>query len=151
MRASRYNALIDAESSVALRAAGSAAVTATGFSAGVSLNELDTAYWHNNDIPNGIMKIMLRITAINLSTNTYTFSLRVDDTADGSDTPTTVWSQALTATGVYEIYVPSSIIKALDTETSGTDKWMQIGVTMGGTPSSPSVTYDAYIVESKGA
>lgn len=138
----------DGADAVVLRDVTDGAETSTTTEAGISLSELDHAYWHSNEIPHGVLAVVVHVTALNLSTNTYTFAVVVDDTANMSDTPTVVASAAISATGLYVFYIDSALIKALDTETSGADKWIATRVTTGGTPDSPSFTYGAWIAKS---
>jgi hypothetical protein len=148
--ASKVRAQYDTATAVTL--ADAETVTATGWlAAGAPLSELDTAYWHSNEIPQGMFKVEVNVTAINLSTNTYTINLGVDDTADLSDTPTVLASFAITVVGHYTFIVDSKVIEALDTVTVGLDKWVGIGTTIAGTPDSPSVTFDAWISRNVGA
>jgi len=144
-KASKISAVFDAAAAVTLRAVTDGAETATATETAISLNELDGAYWHNGEIPNGAFEVWLNVTALNLSTNTYVFSLLADDVSTVNDTPTTVISQAITAVGVYKFLVDSKTLAALDTESSGTDKWLAAKMTIAGTPDSPSITYGAWL------
>lgn len=141
----------DYASAVTLRNLSDGAEVATATEAAISLSELDTAYWHGNEIPHGKMVIGVHVTALNLSTNTYTFAVLVDDVAAMNDTPVVVYQQVLTAPGYYEFVVDSADIPNYDTDSSGTDKWMAMRCTIAGTPDSPSVTYGAAILKSLGA
>ena len=102
------------------------------------------------EIPHGIIAVQINVTACDDTdgTETYTLSLQVDDAAAMNDTPVTVWSQAVTRgfTGVLYAYVDSKNIPALDTDSSGTDKWIAIKATLGG--DTPSITYGAVMAKS---
>lgn len=148
IKASRVKYMVDADESVVLRDIADGAETSTATEAGVSLKELDAAYWHNNEIPQGILAVAIHVTALDVADadETYTLSLLVDDTSDMSDSPATVGSITIGATGVYYMYVDSRVVEALNAESSGADKWMAIRATLGGT--TPSITYGAWIAKS---
>lgn len=147
---SRVKSLIDVADTVLLRNIADGAETSTATETAVSLNELDSAYWHGGDIPYGILQVVINVTANDSTTGdeTCTLALFVDDTSGLSDTPVAVWSQALTIgfTGTLYAYVDARNIPALNADTSGTDKWMGIRATLAGT--TPSITYGAYLVKS---
>lgn len=150
VNASKVKSLYDAAASVVLRDIADGAETATATETPISLNELDTAYWHNGEIPHGVMEICLQITACD-GTNgdeTYVLTLQVDDTSSHSDSPVTIASYTIArgTTGVFYWYVDSKSIPDLDTDSSGTDKWLAVKATLGGT--SPSITYGASITKS---
>lgn len=148
VNASKNRFLYDVDASILLRDIDDGAETATATETAVSLDELDTAYWHNNEIPHGVFAVVVNVSAINLSTNTYALSLVVDDTSDLSDSPVTIATYNITTTGVYVFFVDSKTIPGLDSDSSGTDKWLAARVTVAGTPSSPSITYGAFIAKS---
>lgn len=144
----RARALYDADSSVTLRSSTSA-ITSTTTDTAISLNELDTAYWHDgNEIPYGLIEVAVAVTAIDVSSGdeTYTIELLVDDTSNMSDTPRVVSTRAIRSTGFYTMYIESKDIPLLDSDTSGTDKWMAIRATLAGT--TPSLTYTAWLSKS---
>lgn len=147
---SRVRNLYDADASVLLRNVADGAETATATEAAISLNELDTAFWQDgNEIPYGVFTVGVNVTALDLTdTNeTYTLDLIVDDTSNMSDTPRVVASLAIRAVGYYTLVVDSKNIPLLDSDTSGTDKWLAIRATLGGT--TPSITYGAWLAKSE--
>jgi hypothetical protein len=151
VNASRVKYLMDTDSAVVLRNASDGAETATATETAVSLNELDTAEWDDGKvIPHGIIAVQIYVTANDSTTGdeTVTLSLLVDDTSDLSNTPVTVWSQALPVgfTGAITAHVDAKNIPLVDTDSSGTDKWIAIKATLAGT--TPSVTYGAWIAKS---
>lgn len=150
VNASRVKYIMDTDSAVLLRNISDGAETSTATETAVSLNELDTAYWDNNEIPYGIVAVEVFITACDRTTGdeTYVLTLQVDDTSGMSDTPVTVATLTLlnTYTGVYHLYFDSKNIPGVDTDSSGTDKWLAIKATLGGT--TPSITYGAWIAKS---
>lgn len=147
---SRVRAIYDADAAVLLRDVADGAETSTATETAVSLNELDTAFWQDgNEIPYGLIEVGVHITAIDRTTGdeTYTFDLIVDDTSNMSDTPKVVASlTGITTAGFYTMYVDSKNIPLIDSDTSGTDKWIAIKATLGGT--TPSVTYGAWMAKS---
>lgn len=149
--ASKVKNLIDTADAAVLRDVADGAETSTAIETSIALNELDSAYWHGGEIPNGILQVMIHVTAIDGTTGdeTYTLALIVDDVAAMNDSPVAVWSQAIADdfTGVLYAYVDSKNIPALDTDSSGTEKYIAIRATLAGT--TPSITYGAYIVKSK--
>jgi len=149
--ASKVRALMDTATAVTLRDITDGAETATADETAISLSELNAAYWHNDEIPHGMFKVEVNVSAINLSTNTFALALEVDDTLAMSDSPVTIASYNITATGHYVFLVDSKTIPGLDSDSSGTDKWIRIGLTVAGTPDSPTITYGAWISRNVGA
>ena len=149
--ASKVKSLIDVATGVLLRDVADGAETATAIEAAVALHELDTAYWHDGEIPNGVIEVMIHVTACDAGNadETYVLDLIVDDVSAMNDSPVSVWSQAIARgfTGVLYAYVDSKNIPVLDTDTTGTEKYMAIRATLGGT--TPSITYGAYITKSR--
>lgn len=146
-KASKVSALLDVDAGVTLRNVADGAETATATEAGVSLNELNAAYWHNNELPHGEFEVCIHVTAINLSTNTYVIDIQIDDTSNMSDSPVTVATLNATTTGFYKFVLDSKTLEALDVDVTGGDKWIAAALTVGGTPSSPSITYGAWIAK----
>jgi hypothetical protein len=150
--ASRVKALFDVADAVTLRDITDGAETATATELGVSLNELDAAYWQGGEQPNGILRVVFNITEAATdgagTAETYVLSLLVDDVAAMNDTPTTVWSQAIATgfTGVLYAYVDARNIQVLDTESSGSDKFIASRITITG--DDPSFTYGAWLDKS---
>lgn len=145
---SRVRKLIDTASAVTLRNVTDGAETSTATETAVSLNELDTAYWHDGtDIPYGNIVVGIHVTACDAGSTdeTYVLTIQVDDTSDHSNSPVTVWTQTLTRgfTGYIEAVIPAKNIPLMDTDSSGTDKWIAIKATLGGT--TPSITYGAWM------
>lgn len=150
--ASRVNQLLDVHASVTFRAAGAVAITATATSTIISLKELRAAYWQNYEIPHGKMVIGYVISACDLTDGdeTYTLALKVDDTSDLSNSPVTVdiFTVPRGTTGFFTRIIDSKDIPGLDSDHSGTDKWMGVVATLAGT--TPSLTYSAWIARSLG-
>lgn len=148
VNASRNRFLLDVDAGVMLRDIDDGAETSTATEAAVSLGELDEAYWHSNEIPHGCFAISVNVTALDTADTdeTYVISLQVDDTAAHSDTPVTIAAYTITQTGVYTFVVDSKSIPGLDADSSGTDKWLAVKATLGGT--TPSITYGAHIAKS---
>lgn len=150
INASKVKVQFDGAAAVTLRDVADGAETATATEAAISLSELDDAYWQDGDIPHGVFEVVVHVTAISTvdSDNTYQLDLVVDDTSNMSDTPRVVASLPLATrqTGVYYMYVDSRNIPKLDTDSSGSDKWMAIKATLAGT--SKSITYGAWISRS---
>ena len=149
--ASKVRAHMDTAAAVTLRDITDSPRTATATETAISLSELNTAYWHNDEIPHGMFKVEVNVSAINLSTNTYAISLQVDDTLAQSDSPVTIASYNITTTGHYVFLVDSKSIPGLDSDSSGTDKWIAVTTTIAGTPDSPTITYGAWISRNVGA
>lgn len=153
--ASKVKSLIDLADAVVLRDIADGAEVSTATEAAVALHELDAAYWHNNEIPHGVIEVMFHITQAATDNagvaESYTLSLIVDDVSAMNDSPVTVWSQDIPNgfTGVLYAYVDSDNIPRLDTDSSGTEKYMASRVTIAG--DEPSFTYGAYITKSRRA
>lgn len=147
---SRVRALLDTDASVTLRNVTDGAETSTATETAVSLNELDNAFWDDgNQIPYGTFTVAIHVTAIDRTTGdeTYTLALLVDDTSNLSDSPVTVASISISQVGYYTLVVDSKNIPLLDPDTSGTDKWLAIRATLGGT--TPSITYGAWLAKAE--
>lgn len=140
----------DAASSALLKA--SAAVTSTTTQTAIDLGELDGAWWHDGNVtPHGQFIVCVLVSALDTanSDETYTVSLVVDDTSNMGDSPATIASYTITAVGYYEFVVDSATIPVVNSDTSGTSKWLAYKETLGGT--TPSITSQAWIADSKGA
>lgn len=133
---------------LSLAGLGTSAETSTSTETAVVLNELDTAYWHASQIPNGQLEIILAVASAKSSDGdeTYLLELVVDDTPSLNNNPVVVWSAPIPRSyrGASKIVVDGAAITSLDSDTSGTDKWMAIRATLGGTL--PSLVYGASIV-----
>jgi hypothetical protein len=152
VNSSKVRFTLDAAAAVTLRNIADGAETATATETAVPLNELDTAYWQDgNEVPYGVFGIQVNVTTLDKTTGdeTYVLSLLVDDTSGLSDAPVTIASFTIPAVGAYVFYVDSKTISKLDPDTSGTDKWLAIRATLGGT--TPSITYGAFIAKTLGA
>lgn len=153
VNASKVRSLVDTAAAVTLRSVADGAETATATETAISLSELDLAYWQDgSEIPHGKFVVGVNVTAMDATTGdeTYVLSLLVDDTSGLSDSPVTIASYTIprTAIGYYEFVVDSKTIPNLDSDSSGTDKWLAIRATLGGT--TPSITYGAWISKSLG-
>lgn len=151
VNASKVKYTKDAAAAVTLRNLSDGAETSTATETAVSLNELDGAYWHDGtEIPYGVIAVQFLVTACDATTGdeTYVLSIQVDDTSDHSNSPVTVWSQTVTRgfTGALTAHIDAKNIPLLDTDTSGTDKWIAVKATLGGT--TPSITYGAHMAKS---
>jgi hypothetical protein len=150
-QASKVKAMYDAASTAVLRNASDGAETSTATETAVALNILDAAYWQsgNKIVPHGVLEVTIHVTALDATTGdeTYTLALLVDDASAMNDTPLAVWTQAITATGVYTALIDSDNIAKIIADKSGTDLWMAIRATLGGT--TPSITYGAWISASR--
>ena len=148
VNAGRVRALYDADASVVLRSSTSN-ITATATDTAVSLNELDTAYWHDgNAIPYGDIEIAVNVASVDRTTGdeTYVIEVIVDDTSDMSDTPSVVATLSVRAAGFYTLCVDSKNIPLLDPDTTGADKWMAIRATLSG--NTPILNYQAWMYKS---
>lgn len=147
VNASKVKYLLDVDAGVTLRNAADGAEVATATEAAVSLKELDSAYWHSNEIPHGVFAVAVHVSDIDIAgTNSYVLALLVDDTSDLSDSAVKVAEYVITSAGFYVFYVDSKTIPKLDPDSSGTDKWLGIRATLAG-DSTPSITYGAWIAK----
>lgn len=150
VKSSRTKYLLDTAAAVTLRDIDDGAETSTATETAVSLNELDTAYWHDgNEIPYQVIVVQFNVTACDSTDGdeTYSLSVLVDDTSDLSNNPVTIWTLAVPrgTTGAFTAYINAADIPTFDTDTSGTDKWMAVKATLAGT--TPSITYGASMVK----
>jgi hypothetical protein len=151
VNASKANMLYDAEASVVLRDAADGAETSTATEAAISLNELNAAYWHGNEIPHGVFEVGIHVSALDTANadETYVLALLVDDVQAMNDTPVVIAQYTITQTGFYKMLVDSKSIPGLDPDVDGGDKWLAIRATLGGT--TPSITYGAWLGKVKAA
>lgn len=151
VKASRVKHQVDTDASVVLRNGADGTEGSTVTEAGVSLKELDAAYWQDGEIPHGVFEIAVNVlTLVAGGTNAYTLSFVADDTANMSDTPTTLISKPITRTGMHYFTLDSRDIPLDDPESSGLDKWLASRITIAG-DTAPAINYDARITKSKGA
>ena len=144
--ASKVRTQMDTAAGVTLRDITDTPETATALETGVSLGELDAAYWHGGEIPHGVFLVTIHVSAIDqTSDETYVLNILVDDVSTLDDTPTTIASYTLTDLdpGVFVMAIDSKTIPLLDTESSGSDKFIGIQAVLAGT--TPSITYGAWI------
>ena len=144
--ASKVRTQMDTAAGVTLRDITDGAETSTALETGVSLAELDAAYWHGGEIPHGVFLVTIHVSAIDqTSDETYVLNILVDDVSTLDDTPTTIASYTLTDldAGVFVMAIDSKTIPLLDTESSGSDKFIGIQAVLAGT--TPSITYGAWI------
>lgn len=146
--ASRVRKMYDGDASVVFRAAGSASVSADGYSTALSLNELDAAYWQTDgEIPEGYLVVGVLVEALNLAAaGPLPIAVRVDDTNNMSDTPKEAARISVSATGYYEIVVAAKDIPKFDSESSGADKWAAIFIDVD---VSQTISYHAWIASSR--
>jgi hypothetical protein len=141
---SKVRHAVDSEPSVILRKLSDGAETATAAEASVSLNALDTAYWHNGEIPFQAVSVVVQVSEIDKSTDeTYSLAIQVDsDAAFGGADATTIATFSPTGVGVFVINLDGPTIKALRNDA----KFIRIALTAGGT--TPSITYAAWLAPS---
>lgn len=130
----------DAE--LALRAPGSAAVTATAATDEFDLGAL-TAYWNGADgeVAAEQLAIVVDVTEIDVAdTNeTYTFQVQTDSEAAFGDTPVGSFQLAVAATGVYVFLLDVDTLRLLDADGA----FVRLNLTIAGT--TPSITYAAWV------
>lgn len=145
--ASAVKAGFDTLAAVTLRNATDGAETATATETAIDLGLLTAAYWQDDTVPHGVIRVGVHVTAIDRTTGdeTYTLTLQVDDVLAQNNTPDTVCTLAITATGYYEMIVDSKTIDAIVTDYSSEALYMAIKATLAGT--TPSITYGAWIAD----
>lgn len=150
--ASRSPYVFDAAAAVTLRNGTDTAETATAAEVAKSINELNSAYWHDHEIPHGKFVVVFDVhTLVTGGGEVYNLSLLVDDVVAMNNSPVTVGGPiAVNATGQYTIVLDSAIIPQLDTDHSSVGKFLQAKVTITG-GGSPSISYACWIAKSLGA
>ena len=136
---SKVRHLIDAAANVTLRDIDDGAETgAAVYEALIDLETLDSAYWHNGEIPQQTFSAVVEVTALDTTDGdgTYTINLR---TSDGAGNYVIVASLTVPAVGIYVINLDGPTIKALDDNATK----LQIGVVTDET--TPSITYGAWL------
>ena len=144
--ASKVTQQYDAAAAALFRADGSVAITATGKTLPVNLNELRTAYWHNFEIPNGkfVVGMAIEACASGGADETYSVAVRVDDDSSmAASTTIDTFTIPRGTTGFLSRIYDSKDIPILDTDHSSTGKWMDLNLTLGG--ASPSITFSAWL------
>ena len=150
--ASRMQRQVDKSALSVLRASGGADITGDAVQLVVSLNEL-RAYWQNYEIPHGKFVIPVNVTKADAGgTNAYSIAVLVDDAVGMNDSPVTVLTLPITpgALGNYEIVVDSKSIPQLDTDHSGTDKWLALKALVSGN-GTPKLNFSASLGPNIGA
>lgn len=143
---SRVRHAVDTEPSIVLRGEGLAAITASGVNTSVPLHSLDTAFWHNGEIPFQLAAVVVNVTGIDLSTDeTYVLELQVDsDAAFAGADFTVVASINVSKLGVFVVNLDGPTIKDLRDDA----KFLRIAATLGGT--TPSLAYNAWLAPAVG-
>lgn len=143
---SKVRHAVDVEPKVLLRADDAGAITASASGAGVSLDVLDTAYWHNGEIPFQQAAVVVWVKSIDTSTDeTYEIQIQVDsDQPFAGGNATVVAQLAVDAPGVYVINLDGPTIKALRDDA----KFIRSSAVLDGT--TPSLDYAAWIVPAVG-
>lgn len=140
---SRMKWIYDAAAAVLFRAAGSAAVTATGQSAALSLDTLSDAYWDNNEIPNRELEIAVAVTASDATNNDETYVVSAEVATDSAfTTPFEVGKVTVPrgTVGGFTIVVDMDAVQNL-----GAMKYIRVKHTLAGT--TPSLTYAAWMAQ----
>lgn len=132
----------DAAASATLRDIADGAETADAAEAGIALNTLTDAYWDNDEIPNGVIAIIVNVSAADYSDTDEVYDLyfEADTSSAFSSAVEVARLKSIKATGSYEVTVSSALIEKL--EAGATHLRVRLDVT--GT--SPSITYGAYAV-----
>lgn len=143
---SKVRHAVDVEPKVLLRAESAGAITASANEAGLSLDTLDTAFWHNGEIPFQTATVVVWVNSIVATTDEeYEVQLSVDsDQAFSGGDATVIARLAVEAPGVFAIPLDGPTIKALRDDA----KYIRIGAVLDGT--APSLDYAAWIVPSVG-
>lgn len=145
--ASAVKAGFDKSALVTLRNVTDGTETSTATETAIDLGLLTAAYWQDDTVPHGTFKVVFHVTSLDTTTGdeTYTLSLQVDDVLAHNNTPNTIWSQAITSTGVYEAIIDSKTIDLLVTDYSSEALYIAAKATLGGT--TPIIAYGAWIAE----
>ncbi|MBL8564509.1 MAG: hypothetical protein JNM89_02190 [Hyphomicrobiaceae bacterium] len=139
MKASRTARLVDAEATVTLRDLADGAETATATETPVRLPRLSGAYWQADAGPDGVLNISVDVAELS-ETGTYEFQLIADSSPTVSDSPTTVHSVPITATGSFRFDLDLATIRQL----AGDDAaYLAARIVIGG--ADPSINYAAWI------
>lgn len=136
--------IYDAHASVLFRAAGAAAVTATGQSAAFSLDPLTGAYWDNNEIPNRELDIAVVVTALDATSADETYVISAEVATDSAFTVPFEVAKVTVPRGAgpsaYTLVVDMDAVKNL-----GNMAYIRVKHTLGGT--TPSLTYAAWMAQ----
>ncbi len=147
--ASKTKYVFDGDASVELRAVSAGATTAgaaTRVETGISLNALDTAYWHNNETPWRNLVISVQITAlVTGGGETYEFQLIADDDS-GMAGGVVVAAQTVpsTYTGNFDFVVDAATLDQF-ADNAGTEVFLATQVVQVGV--SAAATYGAQIAK----
>lgn len=145
INASRTKMSFDKSAQVLLRDPAAAAITTattTTPAAGVSLAVLRTAYWHNQEIPQGVFRVGVDVSSFGLvGTTTVVFNLIVSDVVAMSS-PTTIGTMTIFNVGYYEFDVDSKTVQAL-TGATATTKFITVSAVTGG--SSINLSFGAWL------
>lgn len=132
---SRTKMPFDKSAATLLRDPAATARSASAIDTSISLSELRTAYWHNFEIPHGVMRIGCAVSDGQFQGSTYTIAIIVDDVAAMNNSPTTVGGAwPITSVGFYEFDIDSKSIPQLDTVHAGVGKFIATSLVVAGTP-----------------
>lgn len=150
---SRVSQLYDASTAVVLRTTAAVALTTTTTLTAISLSELRAAYWQNYEIPHGKFVVAFNVVAVKSSDSdeTYVMTIKVDDTSGMSDSPVTIDTFTIPramAAGFITRVLDSRDIPNLDSDHSGTGKWITVTATLGGT--NPSLQFACWLAKCLG-
>lgn len=149
--ASQFAGLIDVDPTTVLRDMANGAKTVTGIEMPIALSVLDGAYWDDRkDVPHGAIEIMVSVASCKGSDGdeTYVIEVLADDSTSMNNNPVAVWSGPIPRgyRGSFKIVVDSAAITKLDPDFTGSDRYLALRTTLGGTE--PSIIYGANIVKS---
>ena len=139
---SKVRHLIDAAANVTLRDITDGAETgASVYETAIDLEVLDSAYWHNGEIPQQSFSAVVEVTALDTADGdgTYTINIQTDSELAFGDSPVIVASLVVPAVGIYVINLDGPTIEALDADATH----LRIGVVTDET--TPSITYGAWL------
>jgi hypothetical protein len=143
---SKVRHAVDAEPSIVLRQLADGAETASAVEAAISLDVNTQAYWTNGAIPFEQAAAVIRVTALDTSTDeTYAIQLQVDsDEAFAGADFTVIAEIDIDSTGVFVINLDGPTIKALRSDA----RFLRAALVAGGT--TPSITYEAWLAPATG-
>ena len=141
---SKQKFIYDGHASVVFKAAGSAAITATGVGAVLDLQPLTQAYWDNHEIPNRELTIAVAVIASDAGNSDETYKITAEVATDSAFTVPVEVAEAVVPRGVVGAF-PLVIDMDAALASCPNAAFIRTKATLGGT--TPSLQYVAWMVK----
>lgn len=135
---SKFKYMLDAAPAITFRDGDAAAVTATGNSAAIALDQLD-GYWNSGELADSTFAIVVNVLALDEVTGNETYTLELEAGPVGFGSSIKTDKLTISETGQYVMLVDIDTIVKMKADTAA----LRLAATLAGT--TPSITYTAFI------